>query len=90
MHRHGRGAPNTTPASAGCAIAASERQQKREIIIKFTNSSARLNLLQGRAVLRTNNMKGVFISEDLTPARKKLAFECRRIKPKPNSGIKKV
>ena len=52
----------------------------REIIIKFTNSIARLNLLKGRSVLRDRNMKSFFINEDLTPTRKKLAFECRRIK----------
>ena len=80
----------TTPTPVGGVTAASGTQQKREIIIKFTNSSARLNLLQGRAVLRTNNINGIFITEDLTPAHKKLAFECRRIKRKPNSEIKKV
>ena len=89
---HRVGAPSTTPTPVGgaTATAAPGTQQKREIIIKFTNSSARLNLLQGRAVLRTNNINGIFITEDLTPARKKLAFECRRIKRKPNSEIKKV
>ena len=62
----------------------------REIIIKFTNSSARLNLLKGRSVLRDRNMKSFFINEDLTPTRKKLAFECRRIKRIKNSKINKT
>lgn len=61
--------------------------KSREIIIKFTNSSARLNLLQGRTALRNKNIKNVFINEDLTPARKLLAFECRRIKRLKNSKI---
>ena len=62
----------------------------REIIIKFTNSSARLDLLRCRSVLRDKNMKNVFINEDLTPARKKLAFECRRIKRNKDSKISKT
>ena len=68
------------PSSASTSIDGATETKLREIIIKFTNSNARLNLLRGRAVLRINNVKGVFISEDLTPTRKKLAFECRRIK----------
>ena len=51
-----------------------------EIIIKFTNSSARLNLLQGRSVLHDKKVKNVYLNEDLTPTRNQLAFECRRIK----------
>ena len=78
------------PSSASTSIDGATETKIREIIIKLTNSNARLNLLRGRAVLRTNNVKGVFISEDLTPARKKLAFECRRIKRLQGSKIKKV
>ena len=37
----------------------------REIIVKFTNTSARLNMLKGRAVLRTRNAN-TYINEDLT------------------------
>ena len=48
-----------------------------------------MNLLRGRAVLREKKIKDVFISEDLTPARKKLTYECRRIKRIKESKIKK-
>ena len=68
----------------------SNETRGREIIIKFTNSSARLDLLQCRSVLRDRKMKNVFINEDLTPARKKLAFECRRIKRIKDSKINKT
>ena len=78
------------PSSASTSIDGATETKIREIIIKFTNSNARLNLLRARAVLRINNLKGVFISEDLTPTRKKLAFECRRIKRLQGSKIKKV
>ena len=77
-------------AAASNSTGGATETKTREIIIKFTNSNARLNLLRGRAVLRDNNVKGIFISEDLTPARKKLAFECRRIKRLNGSKIKKV
>lgn len=64
--------------------------QGREIIIKFTNSTARLSLLKGRAKLREDRVKHIFINEDLTPARKTLAYECRRIKRLRNSNISKT
>ena len=64
--------------------------RSREIIIKFTNSSARLRLLQGRAKLRENNVKNVYINEDLTPARKELAYECRKLKRMRKSKVKKT
>ena len=60
--------------------------QSREIIIKFTNSSARLKLLQGRTKLRDNHINDIFINEDLTPARKELAYECRKLKRTRQSG----
>ena len=56
-------------AAASNSTGGATETKTREIIIKFTNSNARLNLLRGRAVLRDNNVKGIFISEDLTPAR---------------------
>ena len=64
--------------------------RRREIIIKFTNSSARLSLLKGRAKLREDHVINVFINEDLTPARKSLAYECRRIKRLQTSKVKKT
>lgn len=51
----------------------------REIIIKFNNYSARLNLLKGRATLREQKAN-IYINEDLTKKRKDLAYECRRLK----------
>ena len=71
-------------------VADESNAKGREIIIKFTNSSARLNLLQGRSVLRDKKVKNVFINEDLTPARKQLAFECRRIRRIKKSKIEKT
>lgn len=64
--------------------------RSREIIIKFTNSTARLSLLKGRAKLREQNVRNIYINEDLTPARKQLAYECRRIKRLRSSKIKKT
>lgn len=64
--------------------------RSREIIIKFTNSTARLSLLKGRAKLREQNVRNIYINEDLTPARKQLAYECRRIKRFRSSKIKKT
>ena len=82
-HRLGRPSNNGTNNS--------ERSpRRREIIIKFTNSSARLSLLRGRAKLREQNVKNIFINEDLTPARNELAYECRRLKRIRSSKIKKT
>ena len=64
--------------------------QSREIIIKFTNSSAQLRLLQGRTKLRDNHINDIFINEDLTPARKELAYECRKIKRTWQSNVDKT
>ena len=64
--------------------------QIREIIIKFTNSSARLRLLQGRTKLRDNHINDIFINEDLTPARKELAYECRKLKRTRQSNVDKT
>ena len=54
--------------------------KSREIIVKFTNSSARLKLLKGRTKLRLGKVNNVFINENLTSTRKELAFECRKLK----------
>ena len=86
---HGVFADGTSSEHSGEHSAQSE-SKGREIIIKFTNSSARLNLLKGRSVLRERNMKNIFINEDLTPTWKLLAFECRRIKRIKNSNIRKT
>ena len=79
---HRVGAPSSVSSDGETATI------KREFIIKFTNSNARRNLLRGRAVFREKKIKDVFKSEDLTPARKKLAYECRRIKRFKESKIK--
>lgn len=50
-----------------------------EIIVKFTNSKARLALMKGRATLRRSK-SNVFINEDLTAGRKELTYECRKLR----------
>ena len=87
VHRIGK---TNSSNSADEAAGGARSRLGREIIIKFTNSSARLRLLKGRARLREDGVKNIFINEDLTPARKKLAFECRKIKRLKNSVIKKT
>ena len=64
--------------------------KSREIIVKFTNSSARLKLLKGRTKLRLGKVNNVFINEHLTPTRKELAFECRKLKRNKKSKITKT
>ena len=51
-------------------------QRPREIIVKFTNKSAHLNMLKGR---RTRNAN-TYINEDLTKKRRDLAFESLKLK----------
>ncbi|MEW8544979.1 MAG: hypothetical protein AB2693_15750 [Candidatus Thiodiazotropha sp.] len=82
-HRIGKIRNNDTNSGA-------RSPRKHEIIIKFTNSSARLSLLRGRAKLREQNVRNIFINEDLTPTRNELAFECRRIMRIRTSKIKKT
>ena len=53
----------------------------REIIVKFNNSEARLQVLKGRSKLREQRAK-IFINEDRTKVRKTLAYECRQLKKK--------
>ena len=65
-------------------------RRNRENIIKFTNSNARLRLLRGRAKLREDGVRDVFINEDLTPNRKILAYECRKLKKLNNTKVKKT
>ena len=57
----------------------SQPSKSREIIVMFRNRNARLALLKGRAVLRKKREK-TYINEDLTQARKSLAFQCRQLK----------
>ena len=59
----------------------------REIIVKLTNYRARMQLLKGRAFLRSTKAK-IFINEDLTSARKEIAYECRGLKR--DNKIRKV
>ena len=87
-HRVGRSKEGEVERDPGSSSA--RPLQNREIIIKFTNSAARLNLLRGRAKLREDNIRNIFINEDLTPFRKLLAFECRRIIRTKTSKIKKT
>lgn len=59
----------------------------REIIVKLTNYRARMQLLKGRAFLRSTKAR-IFINEDLTSARKEIAYECRGLKR--DNKIRKV
>lgn len=85
-HRVGRPRTSDDVDNAG---ARARTTSGREIIIKFTNSSARLSLLKGRAKLREEK-SGFFINEDLTTTRKNLAYECRKIRKIEQSNIKKT
>lgn len=59
----------------------------REIIVKLANYRARMQLLKGRAFLRSTKAR-IFINEDLTSARKEIAYECRGLKR--DNKIKKM
>ena len=63
--------------------------KSRDVIVKFTNSNARLEFLKGRKVLREIKSK-VFINEDLTATRMKLAFQCRDLKRDRKSSVSKT
>ncbi|MEW8544142.1 MAG: hypothetical protein AB2693_11465 [Candidatus Thiodiazotropha sp.] len=62
---------------------------RREIIVKFNNYNARLNLLKGRSVLRAQKAN-IFINEDLTKKRKDLAYMCRQLKKNRQSCVTKT
>lgn len=53
-------------------------QRSRELIVKFTNYTARLNFIKGRKRLRELGTN-VYISEDLTKLRKNMYYECRQL-----------
>ena len=73
----------------GQETAAKTVSRSRDIIVKFTNSTARLEFLKGRKALR--EMKAnIFINEDLTASRMKLAFQCRDLKRDKNSSVSKT
>ena len=73
----------------GQETAAKTVSRSRDIIVKFTNSTARLEFLKGRKSLR--EMKAnIFINEDLTASRMKLAFQCRDLKRDKNSSVSKT
>ena len=73
----------------GQETAAKTVSRSRDIIVKFTNSTARLEFLKGRKALR--EMKAnIFINEDLTASRMKLAFHCRDLKRDKNSSVSKT
>ena len=71
VHRSHRVGPRK-PAPSGGQI------RSREIIVRFNNSQARLDLLKGRKTLRQFK-DGVFINEDLTKYCKHLAYQCRKL-----------
>ena len=73
-HRVGRRGTMIDSATANANVS-----PKREIIVKFTNSSACLKVLKGRAQLRSEKSR-VFINEDITQSRKLVAFECRGLR----------
>ena len=88
-HRVGR-PMNTTDSNNHDQATNATSNQSREIIVKFTNSSARLRFLHGRTKLREKKIKNVYINEDLTPGRKELAYECRKLKRTSKSNIQKT
>lgn len=53
-------------------------QRSRELIVKFTNYTSRLNFIKGRKRLRELGTN-VYISEDLTKLRKNIYYECRQL-----------
>ena len=59
----------------------------REIIVKFSHTKARMELLRARAILRKNR-SDIFINEDLTAVRKELAYKCHVLRR--NGKLKKV
>lgn len=58
----------------------SDKNRKRDILVKFVSYRTRQSLLTERKKLRnTEGMKDVFINEDLTTNRSKLLFDARRL-----------
>lgn len=58
----------------------SDKNRRRDILVKFMSYRARQSLLTERKKLRnTEGMKDVFINEDLTSSRSKLLFDARRL-----------
>ena len=88
-HRVGR-PTNITDSNNKDQATNATPNQGREIIVKFTNSSAPLRFLQGRTKLRERKGKNVYINEDLTPGRKELAYECRKLKRTTKSNTQKT
>ena len=59
--------------------APSGRQIKsREIIVKFRNHQARLDLLKARSTLRERKEK-IYINEDITQYKRNLSYQCREL-----------
>jgi hypothetical protein len=56
-----------------------QTKNKRDILVKFTNYHARNNLFKSRVKCKNNDMKGIFINEDLTRARSNLLYQARQI-----------
>ena len=55
----------------------------RDIIVRFTSYRARAKLMSKRSNLKTSELRGVYVNEDLTRLRSKLLFEARnRVKAK--------
>lgn len=53
-------------------------RQTRDILVKFTTYRARERVMKNRRNLKTSELKGVFVNEDLTKIRSKLLFEARK------------
>lgn len=53
-------------------------RQIRDILVKFTSYRARERLMKNRRNLKTSELRGVFVNEDLTKVRSKLLFEARK------------
>ena len=59
--------------------ALSGRQVKsKEIIVKFRNQQARLDLLKARSTLRERKEK-IYINEDITQYKRNLSYQCREL-----------
>lgn len=52
--------------------------RQRDILVKFTSYRARERLMKNRRNLKTSELRGVFVNEDLTKVRSKLLFEARK------------
>lgn len=53
-------------------------RQTRDVLVKFTSYRARERLMKNRRNLKTSELRGVYVNEDLTKVRSKLLYEARK------------